>query len=517
MKSFIGEIARRKKIIHRCVLAGLVILAFAGCARFQTKMMKTELQEVAKRWCLTIRASQVVPVYPLTEDIQPGDIFLVQTPIPGQVSQYTHHGYLPLDIQLHRLMPLDYKSFYADGYLKGDYADTPHARPTPASPLPGAPPTPHHRFDLARLPAAAFPDYGFEAKKGVGLQLAVPISGVPVGMSFMGASSVNGSVKLSEAFTYGLDDASLLAELYAWAKQPDVQLLLAKTRKSTRAPIYLRIVSRVYLVGGVDVALQAQGATSGGADVGVAKPINPMSLTKDQADELKSVADAYKEAAAKFTEALNQSLPGGSVRFSTANRNSVTMHEEFGRLLAIGYLGFDVQVDAHGNLGAPVATLDVLEAHEGAEKRLLQSVTPASRQVIEGEIRELYRRVISDTANTSPAIDSIRRQLDAFGDSIVIPTGLPFYVQSSATNPPTQQGEILPKVGTTKGFNRFSKYRSALNNSLEGIGDPGANATLKADQKLLQRASEGLTREFETSDHVALALKIYCDEVLTRR
>jgi hypothetical protein len=55
-------------------LALLAALLATGCARMQTRMMKTELQEVAKRWCLTIRASQVVPVYPLTEDIQPGDI-----------------------------------------------------------------------------------------------------------------------------------------------------------------------------------------------------------------------------------------------------------------------------------------------------------------------------------------------------------------------------------------------------------------------------------------------------------
>jgi hypothetical protein len=30
---------------------------------------------------MTIRASQVVPVYPLTEDLQPGEVFLVQLPV----------------------------------------------------------------------------------------------------------------------------------------------------------------------------------------------------------------------------------------------------------------------------------------------------------------------------------------------------------------------------------------------------------------------------------------------------
>jgi hypothetical protein len=277
------------KHLRTIICVSLFVTLFTGCAHMQTCMMKTELQEVAKRWCLTIRASQVVPVYPLTEDIQPGDVFLVQTPIHGQVREYTRRGYLPLALHMHRLSGLDYKAFYADAYFKGDYAATPHSRPAPATPTssPPATNTPvKHRFESARLPAAAFPDYGFEASQGVGLKLAVPISGVPVGMSFMGASSVKGSVTLSEAFTYGLDDATLFKELYDWAKKPEVQLMLANTRKKTREPIYLRIVSRVYLVGGVNVSLQAQGASSGGLDAGAAKPINPMSLTKEQAVEL---------------------------------------------------------------------------------------------------------------------------------------------------------------------------------------------------------------------------------------
>ena len=37
---------------------------------------------------MTIRGSQVIPVYPLTEDLQPGDIFLVQVPIDQQQKLY---------------------------------------------------------------------------------------------------------------------------------------------------------------------------------------------------------------------------------------------------------------------------------------------------------------------------------------------------------------------------------------------------------------------------------------------
>lgn len=484
---------------------------FTGCARLQTRMMKTELQEVAKRWCLTIRASQVVPVYPLTEDLQPGDIFLVQTPIAGQVSEYTRRGYLPLDIHMFRLSPLDYKPFYADAYLKGDYATVPHTRPVPVTGGGSGSPA-DHRFGMAQLPAAAFPDYAFEAKKGVGVQLAVPISGVPVGLSFMGASSVQGSVKLTDAFTYGLDNTVVLTELYTWAARPEVQLMLAQTRQNSHDPLYLRVVSRVYLVGGVDVSLQAQGASSGGADVGAAKPINPMSLTKENAEDLKTVAESYKEAAAKFTEALNQSLPGGSVRFATANRNSVTMHENFERLLAIGYLGFDVRVDEFGNLSAPVATLDILENRSGADKRLFGSLSVKSQDVAERQVRELYRRVLKDPENSGPVFDSIRKQFNTFGDSVTIPADLPSYLADR--NGLRKDGTIAAKVGAAKGFDRYAKYRAELNNSLDALSAELADPVLIADRKRLRDADAKLRRDFETSSHVALALNQYWNEAL---
>jgi len=53
-----------------------VFLAAAGCA---THDARKHLEGVAKGWCETIRASQIIPVYPLTQDLTVGDVFLVQT------------------------------------------------------------------------------------------------------------------------------------------------------------------------------------------------------------------------------------------------------------------------------------------------------------------------------------------------------------------------------------------------------------------------------------------------------
>ena len=63
-------------------------------------------------WSMVIRASQVLPIYPLTEDIQPGDVFLVQTPIDKQHEIYTKRGFLPFDNHLGRINPDGYKPFY---------------------------------------------------------------------------------------------------------------------------------------------------------------------------------------------------------------------------------------------------------------------------------------------------------------------------------------------------------------------------------------------------------------------
>ena len=63
----------RKTVV---LFIGLSVGLLCGC-----RTTESQLARVAKDWCLTIRSSQVLPVYPLTEDLQPGDVFAVQTPL----------------------------------------------------------------------------------------------------------------------------------------------------------------------------------------------------------------------------------------------------------------------------------------------------------------------------------------------------------------------------------------------------------------------------------------------------
>src|SRR5439155_17343739 len=100
--------------ITRIALYGFVLLVSGCCLTRQC-----QLEHVAKDWCMTIRASQVIPVYPLTEDIQPGDVFLVQVPIDRQQQVYEDKGFLPLDNHITRLKPSGYKQFYTNSFLPG--------------------------------------------------------------------------------------------------------------------------------------------------------------------------------------------------------------------------------------------------------------------------------------------------------------------------------------------------------------------------------------------------------------
>src|ERR1043166_2039508 len=66
---------RRTALLILC--AALMIAVSTGC---MNQEKNDQLSEVAKGWCRTIRASQVIPVYPLTEDVQVGDLFIMQRP-----------------------------------------------------------------------------------------------------------------------------------------------------------------------------------------------------------------------------------------------------------------------------------------------------------------------------------------------------------------------------------------------------------------------------------------------------
>jgi hypothetical protein len=420
-------------------LAIVLSIVLGGC----TASPRQQLERVAKDWCETIRASQVMPVYPLTEDLQPGDVFLVETPIQTQARIYRQRGFLPLDLMVTRLNTgVDFAALYGDAYWAGTYSNVPHARPLPGSALPDpiddegetdetddaeegedsdesgeAEPSkasPAARF--VKAPRAAFPSYTFEVRRGMGAKIAIPVQGVPVGLGIMKSRAASGSVTISDAYTYALNPETLLSAVYTWAEGANTKTMLkALAKENPGRTLYLRVVQRVYLTGGVVVSLQNNEAGSFGADVGDAKEISVVDVALGDTTEenFNAASDALSGAMnAGATDTAGNLLPGGSLRIVEASRRSVIMKENFDRPLVIGYLGYDLPIKDDGSVGIPIATIEQLRDPARARTSDAPAYRPATYRAPTGEIEPLRKAIDTWTA-ADPATKADReRQIE---------------------------------------------------------------------------------------------------------
>ena len=293
------------------------------------------MENINKDWNRLIRASHIYPIYPLTEDLEPGDIFFVPTGIED-VSAWDTSGYIKLDHQIGRLYPAKYGEFYK------------HSFDTGTNDLP--------RFWIkdnswTNAPVAAFPSYSFTVKQGGGANVSLPISGVPVGLGLMGAKSASGHVTIADAHTYGVDEITLQDQVDAFVtKHRDDLLDLINNQSDTNKSYYLQnlqIVSRVYVMQRVSVSMYNDSAfgltASGGAPKDV--PIPDLHTTDAAANytnmvgAVNGIVGAHSNAAA-----AGGMVPGGTLKFTAVSTRSVSMEEKFPRPIVIGYTGFNVEV-----------------------------------------------------------------------------------------------------------------------------------------------------------------------------
>jgi hypothetical protein len=346
-------------VSHAVGLATFATFAMfcTGCAS-----SRNEVQKAAKDWCMTIRGSQVIPVYPLTEDIQPGDIFLVQVPIDKQQQLYEQNGFLALDNHLDRMNPTNYAKFYDHSFFGKDQTyDLPRdwIRPTGTN----------QSWQLA--PHAAFPSYSFTVRNGAGMNLAVPVQGVPVGLSLLASDAASGTIEIKDAYTMGVDTISLYQQLETWAnRNADFLGYFGPSGKQTN---FLRVVTRIYATGKMSVSLKDASSRSGGLDVGVPKPVNllvpalPANSTNTSEAALQNYTNGWNtlsqivQAAGAAKDAAGNILPGGSLRLTAASTRSVSMDESFTPPIVFGYLGFDCAIATNGELGAPIPTYAILD------------------------------------------------------------------------------------------------------------------------------------------------------------
>lgn len=381
-----------------------MLLFNAGCRTSR----RSQLQAVARDWFETIRASQVIPVYPMTEDLMPGDIFLVQMPIDKQQSLWKDGDYMSLDNHLMRLDPKFYYAFYDKSFLKNEvmlpmawlWGPMQKGLGIANSPADGVPAIgalaevkPSRSMAWMDAPGASFPSYTFKVKRGGGANIMVPISSVPVGMSLLGTDKAQVTVIIRNARTLGIDIASLYGQVLEWgAKRRDLLRCFGPGQGTKTPRNYLRVITRIYLAGEMEVGIQSEQSMAGGVDAGAPRPVDLL-LTKtlslpgrpDSTEVESGGADDFQtqvsnsgpesariedlqrnlntlntglaaEKATRVVEGVAQLVPGGSIRVTMASSRAVSMSETFDSPLVIGYLGFDVPILEGGVLGKPIPT-----------------------------------------------------------------------------------------------------------------------------------------------------------------
>jgi len=312
----------------------MVVIFACGCNSTRDK----QLTDINKEWNKLIRASHVYPIYPLTQDLQPGDIFLVSKDIEDLTAWEQGDGYLKLDHQIARLNPFRYQGFYSHSFAFGTNA------------LP--------RLWLqdnswSNAPGAAFPSYTFNVQQGVGANVALPIQGIPVGLSLMGAKAASGFVTLSGAHTYGVDELSLQIDVDRFVQTNGVALQKFFVRPDETN--YLQVVSRVYMVSHVSVSLLNDSAAGGSIWGGSPKNVEIPSLASSNA--VANYSNMVNAVNATVPSANVSALtPGGTLKFTSVSQRSVSMEEEFAKPVVIGYVGFTVPI-INKSATNPVETL----------------------------------------------------------------------------------------------------------------------------------------------------------------
>lgn len=269
-----------KTKLHIVFLCALV-LSLTSCTTWPPQK---ELERVAKDWSMTIRAGQVMPIYPLEEDIRPGDVYLSTNSIDSEIESWKRRGFLPL-VNRYARIPIaqsEYDTFFVNA--------------SGASPPPS----------FNRHPKAAFPSYTFSVDRRGALGLAIPLSSVPVALSMSGARSATGSVVLSGVTTLGLPDIVMDSHIQEWAKNAPVKNALKKKADATENPLLLRAISRVFSVSGATVSLAFEQAGGIAVQAG-APPATPELLGASQEDFNKRIAQLNQEI--ELQKSLSETAP----------------------------------------------------------------------------------------------------------------------------------------------------------------------------------------------------------------
>lgn len=322
-------------------------VGLAGCGEMAMRQKERQMELVARDWAMTIRASQVIPVYPLSQDIQPGDVFVVNQTVAEQSGTFRDRGFMPTDLRICRLSPIDYASAYS-----ARVAGTP-----PALILPGAwRGTTASNTPWSQFPRAGFPTYTFKVSNSGGLSAALPVQSIPVALSLTGAASGTGWVTISDAVTYGIDATTM----YDMLDKARHEGRLNGLKPIAGEPLYLRVVTRVFAAKTFDISMSMSSTMGGGADVGAPKPVRDPGGSLESGLSVTDI-NAMLDSNVNVKGVNGAMLPGGSVRATFASHRTIGFKETFDEPIVVGYQGFDLAMDEQGNFGPIIPSFQVLQ------------------------------------------------------------------------------------------------------------------------------------------------------------
>ncbi|CAM3128180.1 hypothetical protein ACU5P1_14550 [Pseudomonas plecoglossicida] len=385
---------------------------------------KNSLERVAKDWSMTVRASQVMPIYPLEEDIRPGDIYISNNSINTEMETWEKKGFLPL-VNRYARIPISqeqYNYFFSNSFTQVD------------------PPS------FYRPSKAAFPSYNFSVDNRGSLGLAIPLNSVPVALAASGAQGATGSVVLKDATSQGLPDQIMNEILWTWANRQKTSLAYMASISSE--PTILRVITRTFSIQGATVSLTFD--ETSGTTLQAGAPVSSPELLSSSEENYKSLitylntqlelkkadtalgdtpavppvpeeASSNPEIAAlqadiarvnnlRTQQQLNSLrgqitnlesqrkydgyvLPGGSFRVAARSERGITMDETFDKPLVLGYWATEYLILPSGGIMPIGKVEDLIENPRRYEDIRKLSVELAARQP---------RSTTVDTGNGNP-------------------------------------------------------------------------------------------------------------------
>ena len=202
-------------------------------------------------------------------------------------------------------------------------------------------------------PIAAFPNCGFDIQQGQSFSLSIPVKGVPVAMSILGAQAARCSLTIKDAHTYAIDTLQIEKQVRDWAadnrgflrsfgpKDADKWCIFTTRPKEQ---YYVRIVTRVYLAREFNVSVATVDSGGLGLTAGLKMPADMARPTAD-ADGKYDTSKIYKDT----LDTINSNLKaapdttgkpaspnfGASLRVVAASSRYVSLDEKLPRPVAM--------------------------------------------------------------------------------------------------------------------------------------------------------------------------------------